>query len=223
MSQEKPLTARVALTCCGTSTLRQPDQLRLVFDPLLLRAIAKALAVLGALNEIGARLTLPLGDVQAFYAGGRPWTTRSGDQGAFVVSSIWMHVEPERLHIEVWESHGGDELHGFVEFAEHPALRAAAEQHLRSVEEDLLQDLYAAGGDTPATATVSVPALVRALRLAEPWLVKLGDHIGNGTPEDPMGRCNAVLAVRRALARAPGLDETTGPDGTSHPTASGGH
>lgn len=204
MSREKPLTAKVALTCVGTATLRQPDRLQLIFDEPLLRSIAKALAMLRALNEIGARLTLPLGDEQAFSVNGRPWTPRNGDQGEFAVSSIWMHVEPERLHIEVWESHGDDELHGFVEFAEHPALRPAAEQHLRWAEEELLQGLCVAPGDAPAAA----PALVRALRLAEPWLVKLGDHIGNGTPEDPMGRCAAVLAVRRALKNVPSTDAT---------------
>lgn len=218
-TQEKPLSARVALTCCGTATLRQPDQLQLVFDPPLLRAMAKALALLGALNEIGAHLTLPLVNAQAFSAGGRPWTASSGDHGRFVVSSTWMHVEPERLHIEVWESHGDDELHGFVEFAQHPAVRQAAEPYLRCAEEDLLQGLCAAGGGTRAT----VPALARALRLAEPWLVKLGDHIGNGTPENPMGRCTALLALRRALARTSAPEETAGSDGAGHPAASGAH
>ncbi len=216
MSQEKPLSASVELTCCGAATLRQPDRLQMVFDEPLLRSIAKAVIILGALNEIGACVTLPLGDAQAFAANGRPWAPKSGDGGDFVISSIWMHVEPDRLHIEAWEAHGDDELHGFVEFAEHPAVRSAAEQQMHWAEEELLQGLCAERRD----AVAAVPTLVRALRLAEPWLVKLGDHIGNGTPEDPMGRCAALLAVRRALSRAPATEEA-GRTGANRPAAAG--
>lgn len=218
MSQENPPSASVELTCCGAATLRQPDRLRLVFDEPLLRSIAKALATLRALNEIGAHLTLPLGDAQAFAANGRPWAPKSGDGGDFVMSSVWMHVEPDRLHIEVWEAHGDDELHGFVEFAEHPLLSAAAEQQIHWAEEELLRGLCEERSDAAGT----VPALVRALRLAEPWLVKLGDHIGNGTPEDPMGRCAALLAVRRALSRAPAAEEAGG-TGNDQPAPAGGN
>lgn len=98
-------------------------------------------------------------------------------------------------------------------------MRPAAEQYLRCAEEDLLQGLCAAGCDTIA----AVPVLARAPRLAEPWLVKLRDHISNDTPEDPMGRYNAVLAVRRALARAPATNDAAGPDGAGHRVASGDH
>lgn len=45
-----------------------------------------------------------------------------------------------------------------------------------------------------------------ALRLAEPWLVMLGDLIGNGTRTDPEGRTRAVLAVRRAIRRMEATD-----------------
>ncbi len=51
-------------------------------------------------------------------------------------------------------------------------------------------------------------AMLAALKLAEPLLVLLGNHIGNGTPEDPMGRCNAVLAVRNAIKAAEHVPET---------------
>lgn len=37
--------------------------------------------------------------------------------------------------------------------------------------------------------------LKRTLR----WLILLGDHIGNGTPADPNGRCDTILVVRRAI------------------------
>jgi len=212
MLECKPLAARIALSCIGSATQRQPDRLHLVFNEPLLRSIAKALAALDAIDEIGAQLTLPLGDSDAFFRHGRPWTSRNGDDGSFVVSSLWVHVEAERLHIEVWEAYGDDELHGFVEFDEMPALRAAVEQHRRWSEEDLLQRLCATPTEL-AAASAPAPLLVRALRLAEPWLVKLGDHIGNGTRDDPMGRCTALLAVRRALAHSQnaGADATTSP------------
>lgn len=38
-----------------------------------------------------------------------------------------------------------------------------------------------------------------ACEQALPWLVRLGDFIGNGEKDDPMGRCNAVLAIRNQL------------------------
>ena len=34
---------------------------------------------------------------------------------------------------------------------------------------------------------------------ALPWMILLGDYIGNGTKDDPMGRCNAILAMRKSL------------------------
>lgn len=43
---------------------------------------------------------------------------------------------------------------------------------------------------------------IRALNLALPYLIRLGDFIGNGERNDPMGRCNAVLAVKNAIANA---------------------
>lgn len=38
-----------------------------------------------------------------------------------------------------------------------------------------------------------------ALKKALPYLIRLGDFIGNGEGETPMGRCEAVLAVRNAI------------------------
>lgn len=44
---------------------------------------------------------------------------------------------------------------------------------------------------------------------ALPWMILLGDYIGNGTKDDPMGRCNTILAMRKALGRdSDGLEET---------------
>lgn len=208
MPKCKPLAARVALSCIGSATQHHPDRLQLVFDEPTLRSIAKALAALGAMEEIGAQITLPLGDSDAFSCNGRRWTSKSGDDGSFVVSSLWMHVEVERLHIEVWERHSEDELHGFVEFAETPALHEAIGRQQRWSEEDLLRRLCV-GSTEAITASAAAPVLIRALRLAEPWLVKLGDLIGNGTPDDPMGRCTALLAVRRALDRSQAIDSRT--------------
>lgn len=222
MLERKPLAARVALSCTGAATLHHPDRLHLVFDEPLLRSIAKALAALDAIDEIGARITLPLGDSDAFSCHGRPWTSKNSDDGRFVVSSLWVHVEAERLHVEVWETDSDDELHGFVEFAEAPALREAIGQHRHWSEEDLLQRLCVAPAEAMAHS-VALPVLLRALRLAEPWLVKLGDHIGNGTPDDPMGRCTALLAVRRALARSPAVDPPAPADTALGPDAPAAH
>lgn len=38
-----------------------------------------------------------------------------------------------------------------------------------------------------------------AIKDALPWMILLGNYIGNGTKDDPMGRCNAILAMRNAL------------------------
>ena len=57
---------------------------------------------------------------------------------------------------------------------------------------------------TTATATAAVPMtredkLVQAAKQAIPWLVLLGDYIGDGTEDDPEGRCAAIAALRDAL------------------------
>jgi hypothetical protein len=57
----------------------------------------------------------------------------------------------------------------------------------------------------------SVGALLAAAKMALPWLVLLGDKIGNGTPENPNGRCDAILALKDAIAIAePGTQYKTG-------------
>src|SRR6218665_3803432 len=95
-----PLARRIALSCTGSTPQRQPDRLHLVFYEPLLRAIAKVLAALDAIDEIGAQITLPLSDSEAFFRHGRTWTSRNADDGSFVVSSLWVHVESERVHVE---------------------------------------------------------------------------------------------------------------------------
>lgn len=49
----------------------------------------------------------------------------------------------------------------------------------------------------------TVEQMMEAIRKAHPWLILLGDHIGNGTPENPMGRCEAVLALHNIIAAVP--------------------
>jgi hypothetical protein len=44
--------------------------------------------------------------------------------------------------------------------------------------------------------------LAAALAGALPWLILLGDFIGNGTKANPDGRCDAILAARDALDKA---------------------
>ena len=43
--------------------------------------------------------------------------------------------------------------------------------------------------------------LMFAIQGAMPWMILLGDYIGNGTKDDPMGRCNAILKMNNALGR----------------------
>lgn len=43
--------------------------------------------------------------------------------------------------------------------------------------------------------------LMLAVQSALPWMILLGDYIGNGTKDDPMGRCNAILKMNNALGR----------------------
>lgn len=50
-----------------------------------------------------------------------------------------------------------------------------------------------------ARLVAAAPDLLAALRLALPLLIRLGDYIANGE-----GRCEAVLAVRDAIAKAEG-------------------
>lgn len=210
MSKQKKLAMPVALTCAGAATLAQPDRLHLVIGDQLLCDIAKALAALAALQVANSRITIPLGTTDGFTASSEPWPSGDRKDGRFAVSSVWLHVEPQRLHIEVWESYGDDVLHGFVEFAQLPTLRDALKRQRRASEEELLQHLctpLASGVPEPSPAACAnglTAVLARALRLSEPWLVTLGDYIGNGTPQDPTGRCDAVLAVRRALDRLGG-------------------
>ena len=56
-------------------------------------------------------------------------------------------------------------------------------------------------GDEDARLIAAAPELLAALQATLPWLVLLGDHIGNGTKDAPNGRCDAILAARAALAR----------------------
>ena len=55
--------------------------------------------------------------------------------------------------------------------------------------------------DTSCIVNAS-PALLAACQNALPWLVLLGDYIGNGTKGDPEGRCNAIDFIHRALIAA---------------------
>ena len=53
----------------------------------------------------------------------------------------------------------------------------------------------------------AVIGLRNACEQALPWMIRLGDFIGNGEKDQPMGRCNAILSMRNALE-----DCYTGPD-----------
>lgn len=55
------------------------------------------------------------------------------------------------------------------------------------------------GREANAALIASAPELLAALRLAHPLLIRLGDFIANRE-----GRCDAVLAVANAIARAEG-------------------
>lgn len=48
----------------------------------------------------------------------------------------------------------------------------------------------------------SAPELLEALKTALPYLIRLGDFIGNGESETKMDRCDAVLKVNMAIAKA---------------------
>lgn len=43
--------------------------------------------------------------------------------------------------------------------------------------------------------------LVEACKAALPYMVRLGDFIGNGEGDKPMGRCNAILAMKDAIEK----------------------
>lgn len=52
-----------------------------------------------------------------------------------------------------------------------------------------------------AAANAENAVLRDAIKDALPWMIKLGDYIGNGTQADPMGRCNAILKMRIAVEK----------------------
>lgn len=213
MSEQKSMTARIALQCKGSATLRRPDELEIVFNEGILWALEKTRAIIYAINEIDTELTLCLNHLKPFFRGGLPWPAESTTKGDFVVSYLWMHVQDESLRFEIWDARSSDKLHGFLKFADVPGLCEVIEQDRRFAVEDILMRLCKTL-PKPPDASTQIALLVRALRLAEPWLVKLGDHIGNGTPEDPMGRCAALLAVRHALSVATGA--AADGDGAGH-------
>lgn len=201
MSQEDPLSATIALERYGAATLRQPDQLRMVFDQPLLRTIAKALATLAVQGEAEAWLTLYLGHCLTFLAGGAPWRTQ-GNDGDFAVSAVWMHVATGRLSFEIWESRGEDQLHGSIELPRGSTLRAAIEQHLHWAGDSLLQDLRA----LQAAWRLNPDALrdmVQARRQAAPWLEKMAVNLASGALDDVLDSSDAQRSLWRALALAP--------------------
>lgn len=153
MSEETPLALQIELACTGSATLRQPDCVRLVFDEPLLATIAKCLAALGALDLAGAEIALPLNAVATFTANGCPWPLEDRKDASFVVFSMQIHVEPERLHIEVLGAYGEDVLHGFVEFRDLPALREALRRLWRGSSEEILPDQRS----SPSAAELGVP------------------------------------------------------------------
>ena len=87
--------------------------------------------------------------------------------------------------------------------AENAAQREAiAEQCTR------LNELMVGADDGTTTVIRRIGALKEQLALAHdaindalPWMIKLGDYIGNGTQADPMGRCNAILKMRIAVEK----------------------
>lgn len=87
--------------------------------------------------------------------------------------------------------------------AENAAQREAiAEQCTR------LNELMVGADDGTTPVIRRIGALKEQLALAHdaindalPWMIKLGDYIGNGTQADPMGRCNAILKMRIAVEK----------------------
>lgn len=57
----------------------------------------------------------------------------------------------------------------------------------------------------------AAPEMLEALKLTIPMLVKLGDFMGNGSTEYPHSslgeRCDIILAVKGAIAKAEGGEE----------------
>lgn len=39
---------------------------------------------------------------------------------------------------------------------------------------------------------------IQAIEECLPWMILLGDYIGNGTKENPMGRCDSILKLHTA-------------------------
>jgi hypothetical protein len=52
------------------------------------------------------------------------------------------------------------------------------------------------GGESGPFRPSREERLARAAQQAIPWLVLLGDYIGNGTRALPNGRCDAIMALR---------------------------
>lgn len=70
------------------------------------------------------------------------------------------------------------------------------------------QDEEALGQAAIAYARLADPVfrdLLGAATEAIPWLVRLGDFIGNGEGSKPTGRCEAIGALRDAIAKVQGV------------------
>ncbi|MEO3714107.1 hypothetical protein [Roseateles flavus] len=174
MSDQTSISVRVELTCIGTATLYRPDRLDLSFDAPLLVTISQALSALSALNQFGASVMLPLRDLDSYFRQGRPWQVRDISEGRFAAACAWLHVEPERFHVEVWEACGDDELHGLVELSEAPRLQQALQARQSMARQELLLLLQRSSARvsqqarlptdpqearTPAPQTLRMPAL----------------------------------------------------------------
>lgn len=214
------MTVRIDLLFFGAYTVRRSDQVEFVFDESMLQSIAKALAMLKADESV--EILLALENTDAFFQGGKPWPPQDQQAEDFNISELFLHATPQELFLEIWEADSNDQLHGFAELAKLPALSEAVERHRRWAEIEVLQSLCAAAPEA-AAACAPMSELLATLRLAETWLVKLGDHIGKGTPGDPMGRCNTLLAVRRALGLVPGIEGNASTPRACDPAATADH
>ena len=121
------LSVDVELGHVHVTTLSNPDMIRLVFTPEMIKQIATAQLGLQAMGFLFAEVTISLPDDLPLFEEGQLWIQEEKVPGAgdFNPSSTWLQIQTTSLGIEIWDDYGDDELHGQFNIDDVPGLSDA--------------------------------------------------------------------------------------------------
>ena len=97
----------------------------MVFTDELIDRIATAQLGIKAMNFHHAEVTIDLPDDLDLFEDGKLWIQEEKEpgEGDFDPSSIWLKIQVNDLHIEIWDEHADDELHAQIDINAVPGLR----------------------------------------------------------------------------------------------------